>query len=194
MKYWDEYIVRTGLNYKIHLKANVGVGAAYLQSFVTRRPEFRIYQEINTNHNEFSKLTITTRLRLEERLIANQSEIGTVFTDNTFSYRTRFRLNILYPLLKSGLTDGTFFLIAEDEFFVNMGRNITTNIFDRNRMSFGLGYRYSKNFTTVLNYTYQFSQNNIGDFTHTDILWLSLFHTFDLPGTKSQVPRNAEEQ
>ncbi len=190
-KNWEEYIIRLGVNYRFNLRMNAGLGAAYIYSFVTRYPEIRFHQEINTSNKDISVLTITNRLRLEERIFGTGDSIIGSFGTTQFNYRARYRLSIYVPFFKDKITDDTFFLVGEDEIFLNLGRSIISNVFDRNRIGLGLGYRYNKNFTAIFNYNYQFEQVANIDYLHTDILWLSLFHTFDFTNQKKQIPSYA---
>lgn len=102
------------------------------------------YHELRTtlqffHHHKLldGKLMFTWRYRYELRW---QEQPATddyrYFNRMRVMFRTRYALNSndIYQ-------DGTYYLMAQNEVGINMGRQVTTNVFNQNRMYLGIGRR-----------------------------------------------------
>ena len=72
--------------------------------------------------------------------------------EENFKLRFRYFLGLNIPLGKNETTENPFYLSAYNEIFLNS----ETNLFDRNRLSGGIGYKLNKMFRFELGYMNQF--------------------------------------
>lgn len=193
LEYWAQAFGRVGALYTLKGNARIGGGIAYFYDYTIPKPEIRPYQELTMNNKDMALITVGHRFRLEERYNLNKSENG--YDSYNFNYRFRYRIHALLPLGKPSLTEDTYFLQLDDEIFLNIGKSIVNNVFDRNRLGFGAGYMYSKNLSFTLSYVYQFIQNaKVNDYQQTDIIWFSIYHNLDLLKVRKQIPTLQEDQ
>lgn len=90
--------------------------------------EHRIYQQFITKQ-QFGRVGLQHRYRFEQRWI-----------EDNFRLRIRYFISTNIALNNSKMTDGTFYLSAYNEVFLNT----RATVFDRNRFYIGLGYRLNK--------------------------------------------------
>lgn len=146
----EQLLLRTGIGYNLSENNNnflLGYGFINSQNYLGNFPddknrvdEHRIYQQFITKQS-FGKFKVSHRYRLEER-----------FVEEDFKVRFRYFLAMKYLLNNSEFTDDTFYLTAYNEIFINTKKNI----FDRNRLYGGLGYKLNKLARFELGYMNQF--------------------------------------
>lgn len=142
----EQLLLRGGLTYSPQnsvVKLTLGYGnvttGTYGSSSATSS-ESRTYQEALFPSALGWRLFATHRFRYEQRWVENQE------------FRTRFRYNLFLniPVNHATIIDNTVYVALYNELFVNGQRNIgngnTTELFDRNRFYYGLGYKLNKQF------------------------------------------------
>lgn len=113
--------------------------------------EHRFYQQIQYKHT-IGKVTLTHRLRTEERFIQTHHEEppgSGDFVDDGYSqnkqFRIRYRLWANYPLNAEKMQPKTFYLAAFVEAFMSWGELVTyKNKIDQYRPFVGLGYEFNE--------------------------------------------------
>jgi len=146
----EQLLLRTGIGYNLSENNNnllLGYGYINSQNYTgsssddkIQIEEHRIYQQFITKQS-FGRVNISHRYRFEQR-----------FVEADFKVRFRYFLAFQYLLNNSDFTDDTFYLTGYNEIFINT----KTNIFDRNRLYGGLGYKLNKLARFELGYMNQF--------------------------------------
>lgn len=164
----DQLLLRTGLQYNLKSgQASFLAGYASITSGALGESnetihENRIYQEAILKQ-KLGRIGINHRYRFEQRWIENQD------------LRTRFRyaLFLNFPLNSKDLAEkGSIYLQIYDEIFINGQKTERVNqIFDRNRLYGGFGYRITKGFAFQLGFMEQTTAN----FSNSQ-LQFSFFH------------------
>lgn len=148
----EQLLLRTGLGLNLtEGNNNLLAGYAFIRSDnylpgtgdKVRVDENRIYQQF-INRQNWGRLFIQHRYRFEQR-----------FIEQDFKLRFRYFLAFNLPLNNKEMLDKTFYLSAYNEIFLNSN----DQIFDRNRLYGGLGYRHSKTLRFELGYMNQFLGN-----------------------------------
>lgn len=151
-------VFRVGLNYYFQPNAILTAGYAFIANFpnedyldASRIIENRIWQQVLVRHKS-RVLFMEHRYRLEQRFLNNQTN-GTYNIDNRFRYRFQaiFPFYTLSPKLRH------VFLIANNEIMINFKKDPSL-LFDRNRLSAGLGYQISPKFNLQFTYLNQYAQ------------------------------------
>lgn len=138
----EQLLLRTGLGYNISEKSNLLLGYGYINSENYARndeekftvEEHRIFQQFITKQN-IGKVALQHRYRFEQR-----------FVESDFKTRFRYFLSMNIPL-----KNPKYYLSAYNEIFLNG----SSNIFDRNRVYGGLGYKIGKGIKLELGYMSQ---------------------------------------
>ena len=138
----EQLLIRTGIGYNIGSNSNLLLGYGYINSenFTansndqTTVEEHRIFQQFITKQN-VGKVSLQHRYRFEQRFIESD-------------FRTRFRyfLGMNIPF-----NNPKYYLSAYNEIFLNGD----SNVFDRNRIYGGLGYKLRKGIKLELGYMSQ---------------------------------------
>ena len=146
----EQLLLRTGLGYKIGEKSNLLLGYGYINSEnytgdedekITVE-EHRIFQQFISKHN-IGKLSLQHRYRFEQRFVAKD-----------FKTRFRYFLGLNIPFKES-----KYYLSAYNEIFLNGA----SNVFDRNRVYGGLGYKVSSGIKLELGYMNQIFETSSRD-------------------------------
>lgn len=177
-----QLLIRAGVYYQLHPQATVGLGAAYFLSDQqgSMRPEWRPYQEVLLEGSRLGRLEVSHRFRLEERFFRNVTREGLPSGTN-FNYRARYRVQLQIPLNQKEMTGKTWFVSLFDEVMLNFGDEVVYNVLNNNRLGAGLGYLATEKLRVVPTYVFQIGQGARGNaYTHTHILWLTVYHTLDL--------------
>ena len=145
----NQLLLRGSVQYTGIENLNLAMGYAYVITEKASKPnspfyENRIFQELVTKQ-PFGKITLKHRFRFEQRFFDNQD----------FRTRLRYQLDLTVPLYK-GEKGNSFYANAYNEIFINTNKTETVqNVFDRNRVSAGLGYRFNKSFAIQTAYMSQ---------------------------------------
>lgn len=175
--------IRPGLTY--YLNDNFRLTAGYMLGYNfapenrnTSWIEHRPWQQLwwRTKYNGFH---ITQWVRFEQRFVENVvNDIST----NSFNFNYRLRYNILLqvPIIGKELVKNTPYFALQNEIFINMGKNITLNIFDQNRFFVGFGYYLTDHLHFQVGYMNLFQQRASGDdFFNNNCFRLFVFQTLD---------------
>lgn len=175
------YISRIGLSYQLNQQLRLATGFANLGSYggtSLNKLEFRVYQEIFAAY-QYHKFGINHRFRLEERYFKKVVD-GDVLSSTNFNFRLRYQISATFPLVTFKARDQQLLFHVTDEIFVNAGREIVYNVLDKNRISFGPSFKFSKKITVGLSYMYQFSQlNSPATYANDDVMWFTIRHNVD---------------
>lgn len=176
------FITHSRLHFQFSKRADVAMGFTYLlqspnvpETAVSRLivPEFRPVQEVNWTDPILTRLTLSHRIRVDERFVRKASTIA-LLDGYDFNLRFRYRLMLSYPLSKvvNPLT-----LRYGHEIFLNAGEQIVYNQFDQFRTIVSLEKRLNKHFSTELSYIHWYQQRSTGtDFFNRNIARLTLIH------------------
>lgn len=146
----EQLLLRTGLGYKIGSKSNLLLGYGYINSEnftgngddqVTVE-EHRIFQQFITKQN-IGTVSLQHRYRFEQR-----------FVESDFKTRFRYFLGANIPF-----KDSKYYLSAYNEIFLNG----ESNVFDRNRIYGGVGYKLRKGVKIELGYMSQVFETSSRD-------------------------------
>ena len=166
---WQQLLLRAGLGYQVRPRLKVGGGYTYLRTYPYGAhptadagpfPEQRFHEDV-TLSDSVGRVGIEHRLRLEQRWIGVPGASGPLGNAAVWQRqnRIRYQLAVQVPLQGPALDDGEWYLTAFDEIFLNFGRNITTNVFNQNRLAGGFGYRFQDNFRVELQFLNQITQH-----------------------------------
>lgn len=146
----EQLLIRTGLGYAIGPKSNLLLGYGYINSEnytgngndqVTVE-EHRIFQQFITKQS-IGSVSLQHRYRFEQR-----------FIESNFKTRFRYFLSINIPFKNS-----KYYASAYNEIFLNG----ESQVFDRNRIYGGLGYKVSKGIKLELGYMSQVFETSSRD-------------------------------
>ena len=143
----EQLLLRTGIGFNVADNTNLLLGYGFIRSenYVGTDDkaivnEHRIFQQAITKQSA-GKLRLQHRYRFEQR-----------FVEDDFKLRLRYFLGLAYPLWKKEEMPNELYLSAYNEIFLNT----TSNVFDRNRLYGGLGYRLNNRLRFELGYMNQF--------------------------------------
>ena len=149
----------------------------------TKSVNFSPYQEFLIRQ-KYSKINTVNRFRLESRFFRTVVD-GRITNDSRFNFRFRYQFILTIPLFK--LFGRQVGLRLGNELFINAGRTITYNIFDRNNLLLGGSIHLSKNITAILTYNGQFlAFNRPAAYTYRHILWFIVSHKIDFTKKKEE--------
>lgn len=152
----EQLLLRTGIGYNLTENNNnllLGYGYILSQNYIsgidekTSVNEHRIYQQFITKQ-AISRVKVQHRYRFEQR-----------FVEDNFKMRFRYFLALNLPLNNTDMVDKTVYLSAYNEIFLNS----KANVFDRNRLYGGVGYKLSKLARFEIGYMNQFLANGNRD-------------------------------
>ncbi|QRR00634.1 DUF2490 domain-containing protein [Dyadobacter sandarakinus] len=161
-------LLRLGLSRKLSDRIELSGGYTHFRSHAygsypevpgRAEPEHRIYEDIKLK-DELAPVTLTHRLRLEQRWLGSRDASGQGPVQAwAFQNRIRYQLSAELPLQGSSVDDHEWYLNAFDEVFIGFGKNVKDNVFNQNRLSAGLGYQLNDQAKLELNYIYQLRQH-----------------------------------
>lgn len=149
----EQLLLRAGLGYNLTESTNLLVGYGYVlsENYIGDSDEkfqvneHRIYQQLITKQ-KFKGLSVQHRYRFEQR-----------FVEADFRLRFRYFLGANLPLSKK--ETNKLYLSAYNEIFINT----ESNVFDRNRLYGGFGYKISDSVRVELGYMNQFFETSSRD-------------------------------
>ncbi|NTE02045.1 DUF2490 domain-containing protein [Agrobacterium tumefaciens] len=171
-------LLRTALNYNFNKHHAVAAGYAFLgkwekddSGLKVLNPENRIYQQYLFN-TDISRTEWSLRFRLEERFITQESQTN-------FSQRARFFAAAQIPILANEEFSRGLYTGVQNELFLNVinKNNVNGSIFDQNRSSVSLGYRWSKKIDTEFGYIF-WTQKEEEDYAKTNVWQLMITTSF----------------
>lgn len=148
----EQLLLRTGVGYSLSSNANALMGYGFIRSENYNNSnnksvvnEHRIFQQLILKQ-KVKSVGFQHRYRFEQR-----------FVEDDFKLRFRYFLGLNIPLWKN--KEQAFYLSAYDEIFLNT----VSNVFDRNRLYGGLGYKINSNLKFELGYMNQFLNSDNRD-------------------------------
>jgi len=153
---FEQLVLRTGFGYDLTENNNnlhLGYGYIFSQNYIDGTNEKedihenRIYQQFITRQ-KFSGVSLQHRFRFEQR-----------FFEDDFRLRFRYFLSLNIPLSNKEMIDNTFYLSAYNELFLNT----QGDVFDRDRIYAGLGFRLNKTARFELGFMNQIFPNGNRD-------------------------------
>lgn len=133
----EQLLLRTGIGYNLTEGNNnllLGYGFINSQNYLSNSDEkisideHLIFQQFITKQ-DIGRVKVQHRYRFEQRWVEDQD----------VKFRFRYFLSLNIPLNKKNLEDRTWYLSGYNEIFLNH----KGNIFDRNRLYAGLGFKLS---------------------------------------------------
>lgn len=165
-------LFRFGLNYYFQPNAIASAGYAFIANFpnednlnASRIIENRIWQQVLIRHKS-RVLFMEHRYRLEQRFLNNQTR-GTY----NVNHRIRYRFQAIFPLYTLTPKLRHFFFLANNELMINFKKN-PAELFDRNRISTGIGYQVRPNLNFQFTYLNEFAQISDLPFSRTQHLFV----------------------
>jgi len=182
------YFIRGGVQYSIKRNLRVAGGYAHLWlASLNEEPwdnylnENRIYQQVSFSHR-YPGVNTLFRLRNEQRIF-NTRVNGESLNDHYWIHRVRMLLSASIPFREGGRTQ---FLIA-DEMHLNFGKKVVFNTFNQNRLTVGIKYRISPQWSLDTGYMMVFQQRNSGfEYNLNHTFRLFFYGTFDFRKDKSK--------
>lgn len=181
---WDRYIISLGASYSpfIHqpernvavqyMRFHAGVRDFYTYSIESYNlNEVRFYQGVQLRWPSFPRVFLTHYIRIEERIEHIQYSDAYDFT-----MRFRYRLGARFRFLKPFLSD--LYLPVSAEVFMSTGQGFYFN--DVVRVTPGIGYDFTDQFSSEFQLSYHFSRNSSTEsFENNDLVYrLRVFFTF----------------
>jgi hypothetical protein len=161
-KNWQQSLLRTGINYKMHEHITVHLGYAWIETFAYGDfpiassgtfPEHRLYEQISFRQ-PVNNWVFTHRFRIEQRWLGRvKAAPGREIESWNFLHRFRYQFRAQVPLWSK--KEQQFFLAAADEVLIGAGKNVGVNIFDQNRILLLAGYKFSNRFSLEAGYLNQ---------------------------------------
>lgn len=145
----QQLLLRPGINYHFSAQAFASAGYCFVETYPygdfavkSSFPEHRLWQQVQLKQST-GRLEWINRLRLEQRWLDLPTLHGTEYQPGPSVYSNRARLlsRVSLPLHGLAIQDGTWYLSAYDEAFINFGKNVGLNVFDQNRAYAALGYK-----------------------------------------------------
>ena len=150
LKYWQQSLLRVGVNRKLNENVTVPLGYGWIETFPYGDyplanngtfPEHRLYEQISFKQ-PIKKFTFTHRFRIEQRWVG-RVKAGTDREIEAWLFLNRFR----YQLKTQYNLTPKFYMAAADEIFIGAGKNVGVNIFDQNRIFLLAGLKLNKYLT-----------------------------------------------
>ncbi|WKN41144.1 DUF2490 domain-containing protein [Tunicatimonas pelagia] len=182
------YFIRGGVQYSIKRNLRVAGGYAHLWlASLNEEPwenylnENRIYQQVSFSHR-YPGVNTLFRVRNEQRIF-NTRVNGESLNDHYIIHRVRMLLSASIPFREGGRTQ---FLLA-DEMHLNFGKKVVFNTFNQNRLTVGIKYRMSPQWSLDTGYMMVFQQRNSGfEYNLNHTFRLFFYGTFDFRKDKSK--------
>ena len=161
LKYWQQSILRTGVNYKVSNDVTVHAGYAWIETFSYGDfplasagvfPEHRLYEQ-GSIRQALGKTLLTHRFRIEQRWLGRVkpgTEGDRQIESWAFLHRFRYQARLQQPLWNSKKKQ--LYGVAADEIFIGAGKNVGTNIFDQNRLFLLVGLKFNKSVSIEAGY------------------------------------------
>ncbi|WP_303310332.1 DUF2490 domain-containing protein [Hymenobacter sp. BT730] len=155
----QQLLWRAGINYSLPNGMLLTSGYALAKSSPygdypakTASKEHRIYEQLQLTQ-PLGRVQLMHRYRLEQRWTQAAGS-----TTSLYFNRARYLLKATLPLAGPTLEPNELYLSAYDEIFIGFGKNVHRNVFDQNRASFVLGYKFSPAAALEIGYLHQLVQ------------------------------------
>lgn len=190
------FFLRPHLHYKLHKHWDVGVGFAYFLTTTQNpynigrltTPELRLFQEANNNFT-WGRLTLTNRLRIEQRWI--RKTLGQQLDEgHNLSVRFRYRIALDVLLYQTEKEQHKVKLRLNDELMANIPTKVVKNIFDQNRAYAGINYQPPGPMSFEIGYLHWFQERQMSkQYFNRNVLRFSVFHKASFPVKQKAKPK-----
>lgn len=153
LKNWQQGLARCGINYQANDKVQFRAGYASAITYPYGDYTLQAAGKVFTENRIFEVVTITDKIKrvglmhrfmLEQRWIGRYTNPSLEKTDaTTYLNRMRYMIRVQHAISNKEINDHTLYVAAFDEVFIGFGENVGENIFDQNRLSLLLGYRFN---------------------------------------------------
>lgn len=168
IKDWQQSLLRVGINYSLNPRILVRAGYAWVETFPYGDiplngfgkdfTEHRFFEMVQLSHKE-GIVDMSHRFMVEQRFVGKYNSL---LSENEDEYpllnRMRYMIRLQVPLQGDEIKDNTPYIAVYDELFVGFGENVSSNIFDQNRIGLLLGYRFSPSLRIEGGYLHQIVQ------------------------------------
>jgi hypothetical protein len=185
---------RPALIYSLSPNIKLGYGVSRSESFpygkipnAYRAPEWRQFQQVQLSHS-IDRVAFTHRYRLEQRWLGRRGADTSDHRIETWTRLSRFRyqLKATIPLRGDGVDVGEAYLTAGDEVLLGFGRNVALNVFDQNRLSTAVGWRFATSWRAEVGFLEQLLLKSNGrDMERNHTLTAGMFYS----RPRSRTPR-----
>jgi len=152
----SQTLARVGVNYYVDPLVMVSGGYGFIETRPSAQNvlgfstlEHRIWEQLILRHKT-KAVFMEHRYRLEQRFIENLDT-----KESKFDNRVRYRFQSIFPFYTLSPHLRHYFFSAYNEFFVNLGTQVSGQIFDRNRLYFAFGYQVSPKLNFQIGYLNQ---------------------------------------
>ncbi len=186
----NQLLIRAHLHYRMHKHWDIAAGFGYFllctqdpaKPSKLLNPELRPFIEANNNFS-WGRLTLTNRLRAEERFV-HKVAAGELADGYNTNSRFRYRLGLDFVMLKTK-KQHILKLRFNDEVMLNVPTKLVKNVFDQNRAYLGVSYTPPGPITFEAGYIHWFQQRaSLTDYFDRSILRFSITHKVKFPERK----------
>ncbi len=177
------YFAGTRMGYQLNPGMTLSLGFNHLGFYTSGRlsqREYRPYQQF-TLVRKYKNIGTGHRLRVEQRYFRKRA-YEDIKAESRANLRFRYRFSLSLPLLQFPPFDSDKKLLFTPsyEIFINAGKEIVYNVFDRQRILAGLTMQFSRKLSVSMSYVHQFTALNLPrSFDSAHVLWLSVSQNFD---------------
>ncbi len=195
---WQQSLLRLGVNYSITPNVLLRVGYASIETYPyglipinslgKNFSEHRIYEVLQLSHNE-GIVRFFHRFMMEQRFVGIYSNPNILKEDGfQFLNRMRYMFRVEVPT-NFFIKNNPLYVGFYDEVFIGFGKNVHSNVFDQNRLSFLLGIKHKNLYKFEIGYINQILQfgreiNGYNIFQNNSGLILNSIFYFDLIKSK----------
>jgi len=184
VEHMQTLLIRTGLNYHLNKQWTATAGYAYtynrrnVNDVSGYAPEHRIWEQLQYGHR-LNLLSMSHRLRLEQRFIGQSTVENNELKTDSYSYvnRIRYYIKTTAPFRRQKTFTRGMFALLQEEVFLNFGNTDNANgkTFDQNRVFLALGYRLNTSFDIEAGYMNQYSAGRGDTFTNNHIAQIATY-------------------
>lgn len=148
---WTRINFKPGIQWSVGSIVDLtgGMGFYYtMQKIIPNAIELRPWQGVQVHWPNLGRFNFDHYARIEQRF--NHS-IGSI-EPWSFALRSRYRLNVIFPINHRGIIDKTLYMRVNAELFWNLGENIIERFINKNRYTVGVGYRFNPKWRLELYY------------------------------------------
>lgn len=178
---WQQLLLRPGVNYEVSKNLVLTAGYGYITTHrygdyptAVPFPEHRIFQQALVKQ-PIGKWALSHRYRLEQRFLGEKRALAggaREFVRWRHENRFRYMFRIMHPI------KGPWSVALYDEFFLNFGRNVASNVFDQNRAYAALAHSLGKSSRLEVGYLNQIVQQRNGRiFENNHTLQVAIYST-----------------
>ncbi len=164
----QQNLLRIGINYQVAPRIQLRAGYAYCYTYAYGEIPINMYGKNFGEHRSWQMLTVRDRIgktELSHRFMLEQRWVGRYSSpdldrEDEYVYRNRIRylFRSQWPLKGKAVEAKTPYLGFYDEVMIGFGKNVSTNVFDQNRLCILFGYVFNNNLRIEAGYLNQIQQ------------------------------------